>query len=190
MSKSKILIMVFALLCISSASAQKVGLKTNVIADATTSMNLALEIGTAPKNTLDFYVSYNPWELGGNKLLKHLYIQPEYRFWFCEKFAGSFLGVHLHGGIFNLSGIKLPFDLYQGLRNHRYEGNFIGGGVSYGYQWILGRHWNLEANIGAGYAYLNYDKYQCGSCGKRLEKDKDKHYFGPTKAAVSLVYIF
>lgn len=171
-------------------SAQKAAIKTNIMADATTTMSLAAEIGTAPKNTLELYMHWNPWELSDGKLIKHLYLQPEYRFWFCEKFSGSFLGVHLHGGLFNLAGIKLPFGMYPGLKTHRYEGEFIGGGVSYGYQWVLSKHWNLEATLGAGYAYINYDRYQCGDCGKRLDKDKDKHYFGPTKAALSIVYVF
>lgn len=191
MDKSKQLIIAIVMLfSFNGISAQKAAVKTNIIADATTTMSLAAEIGTAPKNTLELYMHWNPWELSDGKLIKHLYLQPEYRFWFCEKFSGSFLGVHLHGGLFNLAGIKLPFGMYPGLKTHRYEGEFIGGGVSYGYQWVLSKHWNLEATLGAGYAYINYDRYQCGDCGKRLDKDKDKHYFGPTKAALSIVYVF
>ena len=191
MGKFKQLIVAIVLLCTFSGTyAQVAGVKTNLIVDATTTMNVGLEIATAPKNTLDLYVNWNPWKPGGGRLIKHLLIQPEYRFWFCEKFAGSFLGVHLHGGLFNMAGVKLPFNMYPGLRDNRYEGEFIGGGVSYGYQWVLSKSWNLEANVGAGYAYINYDKYQCGNCGKRLEKDRDKHYFGPTKAALSIVYVF
>ncbi|MDY9917802.1 hypothetical protein PSM36_3411 [Proteiniphilum saccharofermentans] len=191
MDKSKQLIIAIVMLfSFNGISAQKAAIKTNIMADATTTMSLAAEIGTAPKNTLELYMHWNPWELSDGKLIKHLYLQPEYRFWFCEKFSGSFLGVHLHGGLFNLAGIKLPFGMYPGLKTHRYEGEFIGGGVSYGYQWVLSKHWNLEATLGAGYAYINYDRYQCGDCGKRLDKDKDKHYFGPTKAALSIVYVF
>lgn len=191
MDKSKQLIIAIVMLfSFNGISAQKAAIKTNIMADATTTMSLAAEIGTAPKNTLELYMHWNPWELSDGKLIKHLYLQPEYRFWFCEKFSGSFLGVHLHGGLFNLAGIKLPFGMYPGLKTHRYEGEFIGGGVSYGYQWVLSKHWNLEATLGAGYAYINYDRYQCGDCGKRLDKDKDKHYFGPTKSALSIVYVF
>ncbi|WP_294081826.1 DUF3575 domain-containing protein [Proteiniphilum sp. UBA5384] len=191
MSKPKLLIIATALLLAGNSTyAQVAGIKTNLIADATTTMNLGVEIATTPKNTLDLYVNWNPWEPSGGRLIKHLLVQPEYRWWFCEKFAGSFLGVHLHGGFFNWADVKLPFKMYPQLRTHRYEGAFIGGGVSYGYQWVLSKHWNLEANVGAGYAYINFDKYQCGDCGKRLEKDKDKHYFGPTKAALSIIYVF
>lgn len=174
----------------SGVYAQVAGVKTNLAVDATTTMNIGVEIATTSKNTLDLYVNWNPWEPSGGRLIKHLLIQPEYRFWFCEKFTGSFLGIHLHGGLFNIGGVKLPFDLYPGLRNHRFSGRFLGGGVSYGYQWVLTKSWNLEANIGAGYAFLNYDKYECGNCGQRLETDKEKHYLGPTKAALSIIYVF
>lgn len=63
-----------------------------------------------------------------------------------------------------------------------------GIGISYGYTWILGKRWNLEANIGAGYIYTKYDKYECKTCG-RFKGNQKKHYFGPTKAGISLIYI-
>lgn len=56
--------------------------------------------------------------------------------------------------------------------------------------WMLGRHWNVEAELGAGYAYTRYDKFRCVGCGKKLERDKSHHYVGPTKLAVNLVYVF
>ena len=74
------------------------------------------------------------------------------------------------------------------LKNHRYEGWFAGGGISCGYQWPISRHWNLETSLGVGYDYIKYDKMKSGTCGKRL-KSSHKNYFGPTKAAISLVYV-
>ena len=35
----------------------------------------------------------------------------------------------------------------------------LGAGISYGYDWVLGRHWNLEAEIGMGYAHAWFDRY-------------------------------
>ena len=49
---------------------------------------------------------------------------------------------------------------------------------------------NLEAEIGIGYAYTGFDQYRCAGCGKKLTEDNRHHYFGPTKAAVNLVYVF
>lgn len=188
--RNRILIFIGLMLCVLHAHGQNVALKTNLLADATTTINLAAEIGLKPKTTLDLYVNYNPWSLGNNKVFKYVMFQPEYRFWFCERFTGSFLGFHAHGGIFNVGGIDMPFGIWPGLKDYRYEGEFIGAGISYGYQWVLSKHWNIEANIGAGYAYVNFDKYKCKNCGKLQEKDKHKHYVGPTKAAISLVYLF
>lgn len=106
----------------------------------------------------------------------------------------NFIGFHAHGGQYNIGGVKngisfLGSDLSK-LSDYRYQGWFIGAGVAYGYAWILGRHWNLEAEIGVGYAYTQYDSFRCVGCGKRVEKDKPHHYVGPTKAAVNLVYVF
>lgn len=88
-----------------------------------------------------------------------------------------------------MGNIELPFNLLDQLKDHRYEGWYAGGGVTAGYQWMLSRHWNLEASIGLGYDYIKYDKYECGECGEKI-KSSDSHYVGPTKAALSFIYIF
>ena len=116
-------------------------------------------------------------------------VQPELRYWLCDKFNGHFFGVHGMVGNYQTTGIDLPFSVFDDLDKYRYKGNFYGGGISYGYQFILGRHWNLEATIGVGYAYVDYKKYECKECGKQVEKS-NKNYFGPTKAALNLIYLF
>ena len=163
--------------------AQNIGVKTNLLYDATTTMNLGVEFALSPKVTVDFSGNYNPWSFGDNKKLKHWMIQPEVRYWLCEKFNGHFFGFHAHGGEFNMGGIKL-----LGMEKYRYEGYAVGGGVSYGYQWILGNRWSIEASLGLGYTYLDRDKFYCEKCGEKLGEDT-KHFVGPTKAAISLIYI-
>lgn len=92
------------------------------------------------------------------------------------------------GGEFNMGGVDLPLDLLPNLKSHRYEGWYAGGGISCGYQWPISRHLNLEASLGVGYDYIKYDEMKCGTCGKKL-KSSHKNYFGPTKAAISLIYV-
>ena len=75
-----------------------------------------------------------------------------------------------------------------GLDKYRYEGSFYGGGISYGYQWIIGKRLNLEATIGVGYVRFEYDKYEYQVKGKHI-KEGTKNYIGPTKVGLSLVYI-
>lgn len=163
--------------------AQNFGMKTNLLYDATTTMNLGVEFALSQKVTFDVSGNYNPWTFSDNKKLKHWMVQPELRYWLCEKFNGHFFGIHAHGGEFNFGGIKL-----FNMEDYRYEGYAIGGGLSYGYQWVLSKRWNLEASLGFGYTYLDYDKFYCEECGEKL-KDGDRHFIGPTKAAVSLIYI-
>ena len=63
MKKVAILILFMLGCAISEGYAQKVALKSNLLYDATTTMNLGLEIGLVRKWTLDIPVNYNPWKL-------------------------------------------------------------------------------------------------------------------------------
>lgn len=94
MKKVAILILFMLGCAISEGYAQKVALKSNLLYDATTTMNLGLEIGLVRKWTLDIPVNYNPWKLSDGKRLRHWGIQPEVRYWFCESFRRMFIGMY------------------------------------------------------------------------------------------------
>jgi hypothetical protein len=162
--------------------------------DATLSPNLGVEIGLAPKWTIDVTGQMNAWTLSHDRKWKHWYAQPEIRRWFCDRFSGHFLGLHALGGQYNVGNLNNSINFlgtnFGVLSDHRYQGWFVGGGIAYGYDWILGKHWNLEAEIGVGYAYTRYDVFECAGCGKKVANDKSHNYVGPTKAAINLVYTF
>lgn len=185
----KFILLIAVALATVDADAQSMGLKTNLLYWGTTTPNLGFEIQTGRKHTASVFYGLNPWKFGSNKKLRHWVVQPEYRYWFCQTFNGWFLGAHLMGGEFNAGGVKMPFGLLKQFRHNRYEGWFVGGGVTAGYQWPLSKHWNLETSLGLGYDYLKYDKYKCENCGKKT-KSSDDNYFGPTKAALELIYVF
>lgn len=172
-----------------SLKAQELVVKTNFLYDATTSVNVGVEWALGKRTSLDLSGNVNLWAFKGESRFKHWLLQPEWRWWTCEAFNGHFLGVHLHGAQFNVGGFQLPLLGWESLKQHRYEGWLVGAGVSYGYQWVLSRNWNLEASVGVGYAYVDYRKYLCVQCGPK-EGEGVKHYWGPTKAALSLVYMF
>lgn len=169
------------------ASAQNVALKTNFAYWAATTPNLGAEFRLKPKMTLDVIVNYNPFELKDDRKLKHWLVQPELRLWTCEAFNRGFFGLHLTGGQYNVAGIDMPWDIFPSLKDSRYDGWMLGAGVSYGWQWYLGRRWNLEATVGVGYLYLKHDVYEKGECGADCG-NKTHHYFGPTRIGLSLVY--
>ena len=188
MKRFSLLVFCYVLLTF-GAKAQKLGVKSNLLYDATSTVNLGAEIGLSKKMTLDVSGNFNPWTYSNNKKLKHWMVQPELRYWICEKFNGSFFGVHLMGGEFDVANVHMPFGMIPSLKDHRYEGWFTGMGLVYGYQWILGKHWNLEGAVGAGYDYVHFDKYRCGKCGPKIESGHI-NYFGVTKFDLSLVYLF
>ena len=173
------------------ASAQNVAVKTNALYWATTTPNIGVEVSVAKQHSLQLFYGLNPWkQSGGDQTsLRHWLLMPEYRYWFCESFNGWFVGAHLMGGQFNMGGVDLPFGLFPSLENRRSEGWYAGGGVTAGYQWVLSRHWNIEASLGVGYDYIKYDKFRCGECGERL-KSGHTNYIGPTKLALSVMYVF
>ena len=183
--KVSLIVSVLLLFCIPAAFGQNIAVKSNLSSDATTTLNLGAEFGLSSRWTIDFSASYNPWNFSGNRKLKRFFLQPEARYWLCERFNGHFFGVHLLGGAFNIEGFSLP-----GIsRKFRYEGWTGGAGVTYGYQWMIGRRWNLEASLGLGYMYARYDKYECGTCGRKLEVNHTKGFFAPTKACISIIYL-
>ena len=176
------------------ARAQQVAIKTNLLYDALLNINGGVEVGLAPRWTLDVSANYNNWTLSQGKRWKNWFIQPEARYWLCDRFGGHFLAAHLLGGKFNMGGIDGGFNFlgtdFSKLADHRYQGWVAGGGVAYGYAFLLGMHWNLELELGIGYLYGRYDQYECVGCGRRTAKDQKHHYVGPTKAAVNLIYVF
>ena len=68
----KILVCILFILGLLSveSKAQKVAVKSNLLYDATTTMNLGLEVALARKWTLDIPVNYNPWKFDDARL-KH-----------------------------------------------------------------------------------------------------------------------
>lgn len=171
----------------------KVGIKTNLLYGAGTfTPNLGVEIGLGKRTTLDLSGGYNWFNLNGtannNKKLVHWIVQPEFRYFLCERFNGHFFGVHGLYSQYNIGRHELPMLFGKGSKDYRFEGDAFGAGLSYGYQLMLGRSWNLEFNIGVGYMNLRYDKYDCPKCGSKVGTES-RHYFGPTKAGISLIYI-
>lgn len=193
-----------ALLMAGSLQAQdRFAVKTNLLHDATGSVNLGVEVGITPKWTAQIAGSYNDWQIG-DFWTNHWLVSPEVRYWFCERFAGTFVSVHAHAGDATLGGFWNFSKFYRRFPNLRTfllkDALTMGLGVGIGHAFVLGRHWNLELELGLGYMYTKGDEYEL------TEKADGTHYLpdnaipvlkgsifdyiGPTKMAVSLVYLF
>ena len=137
--------------------------RTNALYWATASLNAGFEVGLDPRTSWEVAGGYNPWTFGDNRKLKFWTAQTEFRYWLRRRFAGHFFGLHVLYADYNAGGVKL-----FGMGDRRYEGFLYGAGLSYGYQWVVGRRWNIEAMLGVGYIRSEYDRYVWKRCGRFL----------------------
>lgn len=168
-------------------------IKNNLLYDATLTPNIGLEFRIGPRSTLQAFYGLNPWKWSDTKKWRHWSLMPEYRYWLNGEKApyllGWFAGVHALGGEFNVGGVKMPFGMMKWLENNRYEGWYIGGGLTLGHAWRLSDRWRLEAAVGVGYIRFRYDRYQNEWCGDFIHSGT-YDYFGPTKLALNIAYNF
>ena len=182
-----LLVVMIVLMGAQRVSAQSIALKTNALYWATTTPNIGAELKVAPRWTLGLTAGYNPFTFSENAKLKHVLIEPEARYWLCSAYAGHFVGVNALYSHYNAGNIDVPFGIFPELDDHRFQGDIGAVGVLYGYSWMLGRRWSLEAAIGIGVGVTHYKKYMCEVCGSQVDEDT-RWLFMPTKLAVSVVY--
>lgn len=164
--------------CLGAMRAQDVAIKTNGLYWLSTSINAGVEFAGSDKVTFELTGAYNPWTFKDDKKMRFWLAQPQVKYWLCEKFEGHFVGAFVNGAQF-----------FGGFKKKRYDGYMAGFGFTYGYDWILSPHWNLEAEIGVGFEHLWYKespRIPCTKCKSR----KKKEYIGPNKASLSIMYIF
>ena len=98
-----------------------------------------------------------------------------------DKLTGHFVGVYGESGKYD----------FEHKKDICYQGEFWSAGLSYGYSMPIGKRLNMEFSISAGYASIAYRGYTPSDDYETLWRDPEKvgkwHYFGPTKAQVSLV---
>ncbi len=168
-------------------------IKTNLLSDITTTMNLGIEFRTGGHTSIDIPVSWNPWSFsGGSTRFQHIEVKPEFRYWLKETFRGHWFDIHAGWADYNVGGLwNGPFTQY--MKDNRFDGQVYGVGIGWGYRWNFSRHWGLEATVGVGYAHLDYDQYAgqyaCLECDEALG-NKTKNYFGPTKLGLNLIFGF
>lgn len=172
-------------------------LKTNLLYDALTLLNISLEMPLGNKFSMLAYYQF-PWWRGGQAdneyCLRFLSLGMEARWWFAlqpkpatikhqerDRFVGHFLGVYAESGKWD----------FEHKRKICHQGEFWSAGLSYGYSVPIGRRMNMEFSLSVGYASIPYRGFTPSEDYEILWRDHDKvgcwDYFGPTKAQISLV---
>lgn len=151
-------------------------LRNNLAYDATGTLNLSLEFALGSHASLGGTLGFKSWDRfffwdHAPALVtkwRHLAVVPEFRYYPGEVSRGHFFGVNLLYLHYNLAALDFPFGLYATLSDKRIQGDLFGGGLFYGYAFPLGRHWRLEALIGAAGGWYNYEAFRCETCGQSV----------------------
>lgn len=125
-------------------------------------------------------LSINPWRIERFRV-QHLLVRPQVRWWATESYRGFFIGAHT---LFAGYHIGIPR-----MMTKKYKGVAWGAGIDLGWSWPISTRWNIEAQLGGGWIYANYDVLECRNCGEHLGSNS-KHFVAPSRAAISLVYLF
>jgi hypothetical protein len=176
-----------------SLESPKLVIKTNALYWLTTTPNLSVETALSDKLSLDIASNYNPWKFGKYARFQHFLIQPEIRYWLDKPMKGHYIGFHVHYlhvnvGLIDATIIGTPLNFHLSfLPKLRKHGDIYGMGFSYGYNWRLSKKWCLEGVASLGYAHMKYDTYT--KQGYKVPWKDYYNYVGPTKFAISFIYI-
>ena len=183
------------------ASAQETGskqmqwaLKTNALYDIALVPNIGAELYWGKNWSAGANWMYAWWQNGASSKFWRVYGGDIYvRKWFGQKaeenpFAGHHIGVYAQ---------LLTYDFCLGDKG--YMGGQPGGniwdklqygyGVEYGYSLPIARRLNLDFTLGLGYMGGTYHEYRIADDCKVWQATKNRKWFGPTKAEVSLVWL-
>ena len=157
----------------------RVAIKTNIPYWALVVPNLGAEVRLADHWTLDIPIFYSPFTTADTYRFRVLALQPGVRYWLKPGMKGHFFGVHLTGGMFNIS-------VNDTQRFQDTDGAW-GAGIDYGYALDFNGHWGMEFNIGVGYLWARYDTFYNIENGARYDTST-LNYLGVTRLGISLIY--
>lgn len=166
-----------------------VALKTNLLYDAVTALNVELEVPIGKRFSVMVEDVFPWWSFGpnGNKYCQQMWtMSVEPRWWFYRKgmndrLQGHFVAPYVMSGKYDL----------QWDTSICYRGYGWSAGLTYGYSMPLCKWLNMEFSMSIGYLNASYQHYQPSPDYEHLYKDPDNAgrltYIGPTKLKVSLV---
>lgn len=165
--------------------AQELALSTNVLgyADFGT-MNVEASYALSQHWSATAGVGYNPFSFTGKDGGQMQSRRQEYslgaRFWPWHIFSGWWLAGKMQYQEYNRGGIRSP---------ETSEGDRVGAGLSAGYTYMLGAHFNVEMGIGLWGGYDRYTTYDCPVCGKVVASG-GRSFVLPNDFLLSLIYVF
>ena len=157
--------------------------------------NLLYDAALVPNVGLEFYLGKG-WSIGGNWMYAWWSKDSKHRYWriyggeldirkyFGRKAAekplqGHHLGVYAQG---------LTYDFETGGKGYLSDFSY-GFGLEYGYSLPVAKRLNLDFGIGIGYGGGKYKVYEPEDDCYVYKETKRRHWFGPTRAEISLIWL-
>ena len=161
-------------------------IKTNMLYDLLLVPNIGVEV----------YLGKS-WSAGGNWMYAWWKTDRKHRYWrtyggdlYLRRWLGSKAKAKpLPGHHLGLYGGIVTYDFELGGRGYLGDKWSYHAGIEYGYAHPIARRLNLEFNIGIGYLGGEYKEYLPIDNHYVWQATKRRHWFGPTKAEISLVWL-
>ena len=161
--------------------------KTNLLYDAVTALNVELEVPIGNHWSVMVEDIFPWWETGNKYCLQLWEMGFEGRYWFrnnmyhSQKLKGHFAGVYAMSGKYD----------FQKDHDLCYQGKFWSAGVTYGYVQPIANWCRLEYSLSMGLLNTHYERYQPSPDYEHLYRNPVKagksSILGPTKLKVTLV---
>lgn len=170
------------------------GVKTNMLYDLIALPNIGVEFYLGKNWTVSADWMYGWWKTdrrhrywrayGGNLNLRWWFGSAAHR----KPMTGHHIGIY---------GQLLTYDFEWGGKGYMggepgrslWDRAHWGGGIEYGYSLPIARRFNIDFNLGLGYLGGRQYEYRPEDGHYVWQQTKKRHWFGPTKLEVSLVWL-
>lgn len=166
--------------------------------------NLLEDLVMVPNLGLEFYVGRS-WSIGGNWKYAWWHNDRKHNYWrvyggdvYVRRYFGRKAEEKpLTGHHIGLYGQVATYDFELGGKGYMggvpggniFDKFSYGGGIEYGYSLPIAKRLNLDFSIGLGYFGGEYREYVPMDECYVWQATKYRHYWGPTKAEISLVWL-
>lgn len=158
-----------------------VALRTDLASDLLLTPSLGVEAGC---RHVSFAADWAFAHWGGDSRCWRVSLgEFEARYWLHTE-ASAWTGHH-----FGIFAMAMSYDIKLGKIGRQNNGPTWGVGISYGYSFPIARRLRIDLSAGVGYLDASYTRYR-RECGLNVfEGNRHRHYFGPLKGEVSLVWL-
>ena len=173
---SFLLFLLFTVCNTADLQAQRVAVKTNLTDWMTASPNLSVEFTLSNRLSVDLTGTATPFKYKPDFYFRHIRLQPELRYWLLSPLTRHYVGIMAYYSTYDV-----------GYKKRGYFGESYAAGLTYGYDWILSRRWNLEVSAGVGAIRYHLARYTPGT--PHPQPNETGWIVAPTKLSIALVYV-